>query len=209
VDLNLTPLPNRYFPPVELRDEEFVSGYVVPGLAARASGRICVAGRCRGFRDRPAYHDHNWGVWRDITWEWGAAQGHQLSLLYGGVYGAERRQRESAGAVRSPFFLTVVDSSGVKQVLRFSRISYSGSRAASGRRGLTAPARFSLVATRDSDTLRLSVNVADALGTEMATSGFRRVFLQMRGSFRLAGTLLGQEVTDAGTGFFETYLIPR
>jgi hypothetical protein len=209
LELNLTPLPNRYFPPVELRDEEFVSGYVVPGLAATASGRICVAGRCRGFSDRPAYHDHNWGVWRDVTWEWGAAQGHQLSLLYGGVYGAERRERESAGAVRSPFFLTVVDSSGVKQVLRFSRISYSGSRAASGPRGLTAPARISLIATRESDTLRLSVNVADALGTEMATSGFRRVFLQMRGSFRLAGTLLGQEVTDAGTGFFETYLIPR
>ena len=122
---------------------------------------------------------------------------------------ADRRERESASAVRSPFFLTVVDSSGVKQVLRFSRISYSGARAASGARGLTAPARFSLLATRESDTLRLSVNVTDALGTEMATSGFRRVFLQMRGSFRLAGTLLGQQVTEAGTGFFETYLIPR
>ena len=111
--------------------------------------------------------------------------------------------------MRSPFFLTVVDSSGVKQVLRFSRISYSGSRAAAGARGQVAPARFTLLATRESDSLRLSVNVADALGTEMGTSGFRRVFLQMRGRFTLAGTLLGQEVTDTGNGFFETYVAPR
>jgi hypothetical protein len=208
LQLDLTPLPQRYFPPVELRDEGFVSGYVVPGLAATASGRICVATRCRRFSTRPAYHDHNWGVWRDVTWEWGAAQGHELSLLYGGVYGPDRHRNGSDAAVRSPFFLTVVDSLGVKQVLRFSRISYAGAREASGIRGLVAPANFSLLATRDADTLTLSVKVVDALGTEMGASGFRRVFLQMRGRFTLTGKLIGQEVADSGTGFFETY-VPR
>jgi hypothetical protein len=208
LQLDLTPLPNRYFPPVELRDERFISGYVVPGLAATASGRICVARRCRRFSTRPAYHDHNWGVWQDVTWEWGAARGQELSLLYGGVYGPDRRRNDSEAGIRSPFFLTVVDSLGVKQVLRFSRISYSGARAASGTPGLVAPAHFSLLATRDADTLALSVNVADALGTEMGSSGFRRVFLQMRGRFTLAGKLLGQAVADSGTGFFETY-VPR
>ncbi len=38
IDVTLEPVPNRYFPPVELRSDEFVSGYVVPGLVARASG---------------------------------------------------------------------------------------------------------------------------------------------------------------------------
>jgi hypothetical protein len=206
LELDLTPLPNRYFPPVELRDDDFVSGYVVPGLAATASGKFCVAGRCRGFRDRPGYHDHNWGVWRDVTWEWGAARGNQLNLLYGGVYGPDRNQAMSSASVRSPFFLAVVDSAGVKQVLRFGAISYSGARSASGTSGHIAPARFSLLATRGPDTLRLSVNVADASGTEMGTSGFRRVFLQMRGRFRLEGTLLGEAVADSGSGFFETYV---
>jgi len=87
IDVTLIPTPNRYFPPVELRDDGFLSGYVVPALDGRASGRICVAGRCDSFTGVPAYHDHNWGVWRDVTWEWGAARGTRFNLLYGGVYG--------------------------------------------------------------------------------------------------------------------------
>ena len=198
-DIELTPAPNRYFPAVELRDNGLMSGYVVPGLVAAATGKICVGSRCRSFGDAPAYHDHNWGVWRDVTWEWGAARGDRLSLLYGGVYGS---------SVRSPFFLSVLDSLGVKQVLRFNRIDYRGKRKTSGALRATAPARFSLLASRESDTVRLDVAVIDALGTKMSSAGFRRVFLQMRGRFTLTGRLLGQAVTDSGMGFFESYILP-
>jgi hypothetical protein len=48
--------------------------------------------------------------------------------------------------------------------------------------------------------------VVDALATAMGSGGFRRVFLQMRASFMLAGRVLGQVVADSGSGFFETYL---
>jgi hypothetical protein len=198
-DVDLVPTPHRYFPPVELGGAEFISGYVVPGLVAKASGRICEASACRSFAGVPAYHDHNWGVWRDVTWEWGAAQGDRLSILYGGVYGPDRR---------SPFFLTVVDSLGVKQVLRFDRIHYEGERITAGAVRARSPTRFSLVAAREADSLRLEVRVEDALGTAMGTSGFRRLFLQMRGRFVLRGKLLGQAVADSGMGFFETYVAP-
>ncbi|MFL5492722.1 MAG: hypothetical protein ACJ8AV_15005 [Gemmatimonadales bacterium] len=208
IDVILQPASNRYFPPVELRSDEFVSGYVVPGLVAHASGSICVAGRCRKFHQVPAYHDHNWGVWRDVTWEWGAGQGKRLAVLYGGVYGPERNQSE-ASAVRSPFFLTLEDSLGVKQVLRFNTIHYTGSRPARGRPGFTAPSRFELVATRDQDSLRLAVEVEDALATPSNAEGFRRAFLQMRGHFNLRGRVLGETVSDSGAGFFETYVSPR
>jgi hypothetical protein len=207
IDVNLAPAPNRYFPPVELRKDGFVSGYVVPGLVASAGGTICVESRCQQFADAPAYHDHNWGVWRNVTWEWGAARGGRFSFLYGGVYGPERYSADSS-TIASPFFLTVMDSLGVLQVLRFDRIDYQDATSPSGPVGATAPARFGLVATRESDTLRLEMRVTDALGTEMGTSGFRRVFLQMRGRFTLDGKLLGQTVADSGMGFFETYL-PR
>jgi hypothetical protein len=206
LDLRVTPAPNRYFPPVELRDERFMSGYVVPGLVASGSGKICVGQRCTRFADVPAYHDHNWGVWRDVTWEWGAARGSRLSVLYGGVYGPGTGGDAGASNIRSPFFLTLVDSLGVKQVLRFGRIGYQGLRPASGRVSASSPERFSIVATRESDTLRLDVRVVDALATEMGTGGFRRVFLQMRGRFSLSGRVLGQAVADSGTGFFETYV---
>ena len=157
-----------------------------------------MAGRCSDVRDVPAYHDHNWGVWRDVTWEWGSARGGRLSLLYGGVYGPERSST-------SPFFLTLADSLGVLRVLRFGRIEYEGSVPADGVPGASAPSRFNLTGTWEADTVILSVAVEHALASEMGAASFRRLFLQMRGEFRLRGTLLGDEVADSGWGFFETY----
>jgi hypothetical protein len=208
MDVTVVPSTNRYFPPVELRYDEFLSGYVVPGLVATASGRICTGSTCRRFADVPAYHDHNWGVWRDVTWEWGAASGEKLSLLYGGVYGQERGRGADSATISSPFFLALVDSLGMKQVLRFGRIEYEGARATAASTRVKAPARFSLVASREADTVKLNVDVLDALATEITASDFRRVFLQMRGRFKLTGRVIGQSIADSGLGFFETYVIP-
>jgi hypothetical protein len=205
LDLELRPLANRYFPPVELRDDEFLSGYVVPALAGTASGTVCLGGRCARLDDVPAYHDHNWGVWRDVTWEWGAARGQNFSLLYGGVYGPERAASDSAGSISSPFFMALVDSLGIRQVLRFGRISYQGSRPAEGAPGGAAPARFRLAGTRGRDSVLLSVEVDHALATETTASSFRRLFFQLRGRFTLEGRLAGSDVADSGPGFFETY----
>jgi hypothetical protein len=198
LDLTLRPRANRYFPPVELRDDAFLSGYVVPALAASATGRICIARRCSEVRDAPAYHDHNWGVWRAVTWEWGAGAGRDLSLLYGGVYAPDRST--------SPFFLTLVDSLGVRRVLRFRRIDYAGAQPADGAPGVRAPERFTLVATWERDTVMLGVRVAHALATDMSAGTFRRTFLQMRGDYTLRGRVAGTPVQDEGKGFFETYL---
>jgi hypothetical protein len=198
IDVTLVPTPNRYFPPVELRDDGFLSGYVVPALAAKASGRICVGERCDNFTGVPAYHDHNWGVWRGVTWEWGTGRGTRLNLLYGGIYGPEEERGLGRSRVSSPFFLTLADSLGVKQILRFDRIRYQGAR----------PTRFTLVGTREADTVRIEVQVGDVLATEMGASEFKRVFLQMRGRFSLSGRLGGETVADSGTGFFETYVTP-
>ena len=200
LDLVVRPLPRRYFPPAELRADQFLSGYVVPALAARASGRLCVGGRCSAVRDIPAYHDHNWGVWRDVTWEWGAATGETLSLLYGGVYTPDST---TSGA---PFVLTIVDSLGVRQVLRFREIGYSGARPAGRYPGVAVPAEFHLRAFRDADTVRLSVNVIDAQATLMRAAGVRRFFIQMRGRWRLEGRVAEAFVADSGTGFFETFV---
>ena len=198
IDLTIEPVPDRYFPPVELSDDALVSGYAVPALAASASGMLCVGDRCVQVRDVPAYHDHNWGVWRDVTWEWGATRGGRTSLLYGGVY--------QGGVSGSPLFLTLVDSLGVRQILRVNGIEYRGARPATGLPGARAPERFDLVASRQADTVRLGVDFTDALATGMNVGGMRRAFLQMRGKFRVAGRVEGVEIVDSGTGFFETYV---
>jgi hypothetical protein len=205
LNLEIIPARNRYFPPVELKSEDFISGYVVPALSAAATGTICRVAHCSRVESAPAYHDHNWGVWREVTWEWGAATGSGLSLLYGGVYGPARESSEVPEGVTSPLFLTIWDSSGVKQVLRFSQVHYRGARRAAGRTEAQAPAAFQLLATRGSDSVQLGVQVVEALGTGMAAGGLRRTFFQMRGTFRITGRLLGQAVSDSGWGFFETY----
>ena len=179
---DVRPEPNRYFPPVELRDDEFLSGYVVPALAASATRP--------DLRRRPLPEVS--GASRPTTTTTGAsgatspgsgasARGGRLSLLYGGVYGPERSST-------SPFFLTLVDSLGVRQVLRFGRIELRGEQP--GRRGAggRAPRRFTLTGTWEADTVILSVAVEHALATEMGGGSFRRLFLQMRGEFRLRGT---------------------
>jgi hypothetical protein len=197
----VVPVRDRYFPAVELRNDQIVSGYVVPALSARASGKICVRGACRTVSAVPAYHDHNWGIWRDVRWEWGTGQGDRFNLLYGGVYGTE----EDQGGSQASFFMTLVDSLGVRQVLRFSNIRYEGSRPVPGARRAAAPTSFSLDGVHGADTVHLSVRVTDALATRMKASDFRRVFLQMRGAFILRGRLGGDTVADSGLGFFETY----
>jgi hypothetical protein len=134
-----------------------------------------------------------------VTWEWGAARGASLALLYGGV-----RAPDNAGA--TPFFLTLVDSLGVRQVLRFGAIRYEGTRTAADAPGVRAPAQFELTAARDADTVRLSVVINDALASRVRAAGLSRHFLQMRGRFTLRGRVGGAELSDSGTGFFETYV---
>ncbi|MEO8031340.1 MAG: hypothetical protein ABI765_10850 [Gemmatimonadota bacterium] len=200
-DLTIHPSANRYFPPVILRDDELISGYVVPALSATASGSICVADRCRTLDRVPAYHDHNWGVWRGVSWDWGSARGAEFNLLYGGVHAPD-----NGGPGGSSSFVALVDSLGVRQIFRAAGIRYAGSRAVPGLPGVVAPTGFSFEAVRDGDSVSVSARIADVHAT--GRPGVRGIvyFLQMRGNFTLKGWVGGQAITDSGSGFFETYV---
>jgi hypothetical protein len=205
LSLRLTPEPNRYFPPVELREDRYPSGYVVPALSALASGTICLGGRCRKVSAVPAYHDHNWGVWRNVTWDWGSARGTRINLLYGAVYSPDDTLLPTVGAAPR-ILVALVDSLGVRQILRAREVSYTGAQRPDSGHGVAAPTAFSFVAARDQDTVRVSARISDFQATDMTAAGMGRSFLQMRGSFTLRGVLGGAVVADEGEGFFETYL---
>jgi hypothetical protein len=200
-DFTLHPRPLAYFPPVELSGGATRSGYVVPALVASATGTLCARGSCRAVRDAPAYHDHNWGVWRAVTWEWGAGRGAEHAILYGGVLG-----EATTGGGRAPFFLTLLDSLGVRQVFRFDQVERLGGRPMPGTPGLLAPDSLRLVATAGGDTLRLLVRLLGGAASPPTTPGVNRFFLQLRGAWRLQGSVAGQPVADSGSGFFETWL---
>jgi hypothetical protein len=203
LDLTVEPEPHRYFPPVVLREGASLSGYAVPALSARAWGRLCVNGTCRRLQDAPAYHDHNWGVWRGVTWEWGAARGRRLNLLYGAVHLPEDTVLGPGG--RRSLFVTLVDSLGVLQVLRAPQVAYWGP-GGQPVRPEERPSTFGFVATRDRDTLRVRVEVADLAATRETAAGPGWVFLQMRGHASVEGRAAGVPVADQGWGFFETYI---
>jgi hypothetical protein len=201
VDVTIRPAPNRYFPPAELgAADDTPSGYVVPALRGEASGTLCVADRCTAITSAPAYHDHNWGVWRGVSWDWGVAHGRELDLLYGAVYPPVALA--STGVSSHPLFVGLVDSLGLRQVLRASGIKYSWPGADSG---LGRPTGFNLTAARLGDTVRVAVSITDALSSEQHAGSLTRHFLQMRGAFTLTGYLAGKAIADSGTGFFETY----
>jgi hypothetical protein len=194
MDLRVIPTPNHYFPPVELGTAGRPSGYTVPALTAEARGRICVRNRCSTLDNADAYHDHNWGTWRDVRWEWGAARGTRTAILYGGI---------QVGEAEAPsLFVALVDSLGVRQVFRAPDIAYGGAI----RGEALAPGRFSFASRQGTDSLGLAASIMAArVSAARATDKSNRWFVQMRGRWRMEAVLAGQVVADSGWGFFETW----
>lgn len=207
VRLEVEPLPHRYFPAAELAaSDSIVSGYVVPALRARARGRVCVGGACRDAAGAVAYHDHNWGTWGGVTWDWGIAHAGPYDLLYGGVGGAADDARRAGFR----FLAYVVDSLGVAAILEPRELRYSGARRISvGRRTLDVPETLRFTAVRGPDTLHAEAHLAHVSASAAGPRGAARAyFLQTQGTMRLTGTLGGHAIDAEGPGFFETYVRP-
>ena len=192
VDLRVRPAPRRYFPPADLGSDRLISGYVTPALYASAEGTVCLP-RCQPVRGAQAYHDHNWGVWRDVSWEWGSASDAGLSLLYGVVRGA--------GTGMEGLFAYLVDGEGVRGVYRPGAIQFTEMQTAAVEgRPIRVPRRFVFEDRRQG--MRVAVDVGAVHVTDMRRPT-RRWFVQMRGTATVTerGATLGTL-----PGFFETYV---
>ena len=210
-DLIVSPAPGAYFPGASLGSGDFVSGYAVAALRADASGTICVDARCERYDGAQAYHDHNWGVWSGVTWEWGAARAGEFTILYGRVNPPDRLDASSA------LFLFLVDSLGFRSLFRPATVSYSeGRTTVVDGRTVRVPARALLADARGGDTLRVELEIEDATATDMRRSSIERgepgaalmrtpYFVQMKGRARISGRVGGRIVSGEGRGFFETY----
>jgi hypothetical protein len=214
VDVNLvvSPAPRAYFPGAALSSADAVSGYVVPGLRADATGSICVNGTCDQYANAQSYHDHNWGVWRGVTWEWGAARAGEYTLLYG------RLEPADSSVASQPLFVYVVDSLGFLGLFRPREIRYVDSRQITvGRQSIRVPGSAEMVDVRGNDTLRIALTIEDAAATDTRAPGVERgdglsarqlahpYFVQMKGVMRISGRVRGQPIRGEGSGFFETY----
>ncbi len=212
VDLTVTPAPGAFFPGASLGSGGFVSGYAVPALRAAATGTICVRAACERYDGAQAYHDHNWGVWRGVTWEWGASRAGSYTFLYGRV------QPPDSVSGDSPLFFYLVDSLGFRALFRPSRVDYIDERVIHvDGRALRVPSRASFSDVKGEDTLRVELLIEDATATDtrnpvaergetMAARALSRpYFIQMKGRATLSGRVRGQPIGGEGYGFFETY----
>lgn len=206
VELAIAPEPHRLFPPVELAaSDSLLSGYVVAALRARATGSVCVGERCIAADGAIAYHDHNWGTWGGVVWDWGIAHAGDLDVLYGGVHGSAAEAARRRGI---PFLVYVVDSLGVAAVLGLDELVYSGARPVEiGGQRVDVPETLSWTAARGPDSLSALIRIERSSLTKLSVSGEDELyFAQMYGTLSLAGVIGGRSVNVSGPGFFETYL---
>ena len=198
VNLTVTANSRRYLPPVEIGGEGIVSGYTVPLLDARSDGRVCEGSRCRNIQGAQTYHDHNWGTWGGVTWDWGQARTGDFSVLYGGVSDGNRDRGATGPRI---LYLTDVDGfAGILSIRRLTTWWPDGDQR-------TAPDSISILATSDADSLELTVTVSHSRATPVPIrmDGPPALFFQMRGSATLSGRLRGASVRAGGDGFFETW----
>ncbi|HKH92509.1 MAG TPA: hypothetical protein VKA54_11935 [Gemmatimonadaceae bacterium] len=211
IDLVVSPAEGAYFPGANLADGR-VSGYVVPALRADATGSLCVASACTRYESAQAYHDHNWGAWRGVTWQWGAARTGSYTILYGRV------EMPDTVATTPPLFVYLVDSTGFLALFRPREITYvDGRTTLVNGVAIRTPSRAEMVDVRGDDTLRVTLAIEDATAIDTRSPASERgggltrrdlsqpYFVQMKGTATIAGRIRGTPLTGSGAGFFETY----
>jgi hypothetical protein len=212
VDLIVSPSTGAYLPGAALGGVGFVSGYAAAGLRAEATGTLCVRDACERLAGAQAYHDHNWGVWRGVTWEWGAARAGSYTFLYGRVTPPDSANGDT------PLFVYLVDSLGFRTLFRPRRIDYVDDRIVRAENAdLHVPSRAVFADIRGDDTLRVELTIEDAAASDTRQANVERgeplagralarpYFIQMKGTARLSGRVGGSPVRGEGSGFFETY----
>lgn len=217
-DLVLRPTPGWFLSPTEVRgDSGFVSGYVVPVVDGRVDGTLRIGS------DAPialggwnGYHDHNWGTWAGVHWDWGqAADPRGGGLVYGGVYagalgGAARRGASPGLASHVAALYGAGDATregGFLAAFRPDAIRYDGWHTRAD--GIRVPRRVLLAARTAQDSLRAELAVDDVAATPLQfTAGAARplIFLQMHGVWTVRAQAGRRTVSYRAAGAAETFV---
>jgi hypothetical protein len=223
-DLWLTPEGGAYLPAGESVGDAVISGYVVPVIRGWMSGRIHTMRTSLRLADAPAYHDHNWGTWRGVTWEWGEASGSGGAVLYGSVH-VEGSQHTPGG--RAPVLFAWSGSrDGTARPGRFlgvftvQGIHYAGWHPGPlvGGQRVMVPTAVTVEASSGADSVRVHIRVLDALASTAGQGGpvgsspggrgsrAKTAFLQLRGVSDIRGSVDGRPFAFSGHATAETFV---
>ena len=195
--LTLDPAPGRSLPPAVLRGARgWVSGYVVPVLSGQINGSLTSGSDAIRFAGADGYHDHNWGFWRDVRWQWGQVSGDGLSFIYGRVF----PPADVAATDRIPGFLGVLDENGIIGVA--TNVSIVEHRADGA---TTSPQSIDVTARGSAVDLRLSFAADRTVRRPVSIAGGNSDFLQLGGTYRVQGRAGGRTINVSARGAAETF----
>jgi len=205
-DLTIDATPGRLVPPLELMGARgWRSGYVVPVMSGRLGGALAIAGPSTppgageriDFTGGAGYHDHNWGFWQGVSWQWGQVQQGDLSLLYGRVF----PPANVADPDRIPGFVGVLGPDGPLGYARNVTITETNDE-----RG---DPRSILVRGRGTDLeVEARFDVESAVTTRAGSSSALSSgldFLQMRGTYTVTGHVGDRMISFSAPGSAETF----
>jgi hypothetical protein len=193
-DLSLDASPGRLLPPLEIAGARgWRTGYVVPVMSGRLDGTLDVDGEPVSFADGTGYHDHNWGFWQGVSWQWGQVQEGDLSFLYGRVF----PPRGAADPERIPGFAAVLGPDGPLGYA--TNVTIAETNDASGR-----PTRVTVTARGTALDVRLQFDVESAI-TSQGTIGSDLDFLQLRGRYTVSGRAGDRPIRFTAPGSAETF----
>ena len=85
--LSIAGAADQLMPPIQIHGAGgWQSGYVVPVMSGVLGGTLLVDGERVSFDLGVGYHDHNWGFWEGVSWQWGQVQHEEISIVYGRVF---------------------------------------------------------------------------------------------------------------------------
>ena len=196
-DLTIEASAGRLVPPLEITGAQgWRSGYVVPVMSGTLGGAIDVGGERVVLDGGTGYHDHNWGFWRGVSWQWGQAQQGELSVLYGRVF----PPAEAADAARVPGLVGVLGRDGPLGFATDVTIAETDDERGEPRT-ITVQARSAAL------EVQLRFEAASAVTTSMAQGPLasRLDFLQLRGEYTVSGRAGDQPLNFTAPGSAETF----
>ena len=195
--ITLDAAPGRSLPPATIHGAHgWLSGYVVPVLAGTFRGTLHVDGEEVAVDGAAGYHDHNWGFWEGVRWQWGQAAGSDVSIVYGRVFPPPT----VADPSRIPGFLGVLGPDGP---IAFSNdVTITEQEGSGGPKAITVQARGRQV------ELTLRFDADESVGTRMSltrTAAGAMNFLQLGGVYHVTGKVAGRDIDFTTRGSAETF----
>lgn len=196
-DLSLQATPGRLVPPIEIHGVGgWLTGYVVPVMSGHLDGHLDVDDEPLSLTGGTGYHDHNWGFWEGVSWQWGQAQQGTLSLIYGRVF----PPREAADPDEFPGFVGALGPDGPLGYATDVRITETN-----GPHG--QPKTIAVRARGQGIDLTMRFDVGSAVATHMAQGPLANGvdFLQLRGEYTVTGRAGGRNLDFTAPGAAETF----